>query len=675
MPSRTVLVLVIVLVLVSTTFRNSNPVEHEHEYEYEYEYDDEDGIACTKPNGNGGGCSPGPRRNFLTLRRISRTIGLHAPEELGDNPRRCSIMQVGARVAVVGGWAVAMFLAASTLSLARPSTPPTTAATATAPSTLWVLSVGVSHYRDSRLDLRFADEDARSVATALADQAGKRVYDRVESRVLVNDDVRRESILEGIRDFIAQARKDDVATLFLAGHAVRDLLTGTYFFLPNDATPDDFFTRGLRIEELNDLVRILQRHVRHVVVILDTCHAGAAELDGRQMLRADDFAARVRAEGVFLLAATQPGEESKEVRRLGHGVFTYALLNALAGNANAGTDGLLSLAELVIHLGSEVTRLTDGQQTPYYLIAGTDLVFADVRAPNSIVVFPFHNRNRDPRQDDWMASEIQESLHTAMASIPALSLCSLPEEGGTPGPLRARAESLGCGRFVSGSFVTDGDDIVLRARVVDTANEGDEASASVRGPRRDFPVLKAKLVEELLSAMPTVRTFRMMLEAQGIDSESTHEAEDVPGDAPSPPTEEPSSWWHPSWLFVAEAHAQETALLRTPPSTETTLRILLDEYEAAHEAKSIDRIAALWVHFTDKQRAALRRYLDAADDLTLELDDVRIEPHHNDATVALTHIASFVDRESGKPVRLEVRQRILLVRRDGEWKIERIESR
>jgi hypothetical protein len=116
-------------------------------------------------------------------------------------------------------------------------------------------------------------------------------------------------------------------------------------------------------------------------------------------------------------------------------------------------------------------------------------------------------------------------------------------------------------------------------------------------------------------------------------------------------------------------------MARTPPSAEAQIRDLLDAYEAAHEAKEIARLESLWVRFTGRQQEALRRYFDAAGDLSLELADVRIEPHGDDATVALTHIARFVDRESGKPVRLEVRQRMILVRRDGDWKIERIESR
>jgi hypothetical protein len=50
------------------------------------------------------------------------------------------------------------------------STPPMPAATLNQPAgqgTLWVFAVGVSHYRNSMIDLQFADNDAQTLAAAL----------------------------------------------------------------------------------------------------------------------------------------------------------------------------------------------------------------------------------------------------------------------------------------------------------------------------------------------------------------------------------------------------------------------------------------------------------------------------------------------------------------------------
>ena len=51
--------------------------------------------------------------------------------------------------------------------------------------TLWVLTVGISQYAEPRINLQFADNDARQIASTLATQQG-RLFREVYTRVLVN---------------------------------------------------------------------------------------------------------------------------------------------------------------------------------------------------------------------------------------------------------------------------------------------------------------------------------------------------------------------------------------------------------------------------------------------------------------------------------------------------------
>jgi len=55
-----------------------------------------------------------------------------------------------------------------------------------------------------------------------------------------------------------------------------------------------------------------------------------------------------------------------------------------------------------------------------------------------------------------------------------------------------------------------------------------------------------------------------------------------------------------------------------------SVRDFLERYRRAVEAKNIDEVAALYVSFSERQRAALRGYLASANDLTVELDDIVI---------------------------------------------------
>ena len=89
----------------------------------------------------------------------------------------------------------------------------------------------------------------------------------------------------------------------------------------------------------------------------------------------------------------------------------------------------------------------------------------------------------------------------------------------------------------------------------------------------------------------------------------------------------------------------------------------------ALENKDLDHLAALYVSFSARQRQALHEYMENAAGLTVELADVTVAPLGDAVAVTYTRRDHFIDRESGKPQRLEVRLTKILVPDDGGWKI------
>ena len=65
----------------------------------------------------------------------------------------------------------------------------------------------------------------------------------------------------------------------------------------------------------------------------------------------------------------------------------------------------------------------------------------------------------------------------------------------------------------------------------------------------------------------------------------------------------------------------------------------------------------------------MRAYLDNAADLKIEIANVSVEPRGKDVAVSYARRDQFVDKESGKPARLEVRLTKILVYEGGKWKI------
>jgi len=583
----------------------------------------------------------------------------------------------------------------------------TMAPSASAPSVLWVLAVGVSRYRSADFRLAYADDDARAIAAAFGVQSGGSLYREVKTLVLTDDAVTRESVLNSMERFLGQGGPDDVAVIFLAGHGIRDHTTGSYYYLPYPATSDNFVTDALRMSDFDEMVRAVRRNVRGVVLMLDTCHSGALRVTVPNVTAADDLATRMSVgEGFFLLAASKPGEESKEGPEAGHGAFTYAVLQGLQGGADADGDGLVSVSDLFGFVARQVPKLTQGRQHPYSKVEGTDLILAAVPAGgspatsprsvpslpltppaaptavlNSIGVMEFRALKPDP-EHEWIGKAVRVALNTELSKVRALRVYSPELIDRTAATERAdylsTARRLGIRKLVSGSFHVVGDAVRIDAEIIDSRSGVQEASDSVQGRLEDFFELQKKLVLSMLRRLQVevsaqegasietrsntnVDAYRLLLESEGlVDERPTPAARGVQ----SPLSQGPARWWSVATRLAAPAYAADVA-----PDTVAEVHQLLEASRRALEGKDLDRLAALYVSFPLRQREAVRVYLENATRLVVEFTDVAVEWRGEDLAVTYTRRDRFVDRESAKAQQLEVRLTKILVRENGQWKI------
>lgn len=570
---------------------------------------------------------------------------------------------------------------------------------------LWVLAVGVSQYTRQELNLRFAEDDARAVAAELERQRGGPIYRDVHALVLTDAEVTRASVFEAMERFLGQAGPDDVATIFLAGHGVQDRATRTYYFLPHDATPETLRTQGLRMSDFDEMLRVLRRNVRRVVVMLDTCHSGALDLGSRAALSSRALAEQVAAaEGLYLLAASKPGEESKELSELGHGAFTHALLEGLRGGADHNGDGLISISDLFSFVAHRVPRITGGRQHPYHKIEGTDLLLVAAAAaatpapagqaagpspfvtmpeasPNSIAVVRF----ADLRGEDsfrWIGDALRAAINTELSKVRQLDVYSpelfdLTMKKRGFGALEA-ARHLRVAHLVTGSFAVLGDRIRIDVNIVDvnTGRNSRGGAQHVEGRLPEFFDLQKAITLEVLRRLrvqvtaaegesiqrrtnTSVDAYRLLLEAEGLTS--SEGASRGPGPLSSLRR-----------LFAAAPALAAPPTLTTgsasASSPDAEVIAVLEQYRRAHETRDIDALAQLYVSFSERQREALREYLSSAEDLHVELTDVRVETTNGGVTVTYTRRDRFRDRESGRPVELEVRLTKILVRHGGAWR-------
>jgi TolB-like protein len=302
---------------------------------------------------------------------------------------------------------------------------------------------------------------------------------------------------------------------------------------------------------------------------------------------------------------------------------------------------------------------------------------------------------QDLRRDDqyaWISQALRVAFNTELSKVKALRVYSPDLIDQTA---RARgadqlftARQLGIGRLFTGSFHVTDHTLRIDASIVNVTSGVNEASDSVEGQLDDFFELQKQLVLSMLRRLRVrvspeegasiqtrtntdVDAYRLLLESEGVVGASP---ETRPTQS-SQPNEEPRSqldstplsrWWG---FFSSVARAAEAPPTAGEATVDEEVRTVLEEYRRALEDKAIDRVASLYASFSARQRDALRGYLEAATDLAVEIDDVTVTPHGIDVMVAFTRRDSFIDRESEKPVHLEVRLTKTLVRLNGAWKI------
>ena len=227
---------------------------------------------------------------------------------------------------------------------------------------VWGVFVGVSTYQDSELNLTYAHKDAEALHQFFVTQfQGKVPADQF--KLLTNDYAKRGQVLLAVKEVLRRAQREDLVILFFAMQGLLDTTGQNLYFLTHDADPsfpEDDAVSG------DDILRQIHRSkARNIVLMLDANHTGAIWSSGSV------FSTTSAKHGTAVLYSSSVAERSQEGKQFcgGHGAFTCALLTGLKGEADANSNTLIELRELIDYTYRAVKESTDGSQNPY--IAGS----------------------------------------------------------------------------------------------------------------------------------------------------------------------------------------------------------------------------------------------------------------------------------------------------------------
>ncbi len=267
--------------------------------------------------------------------------------------------------------ALAAFNARNSIASLPLTVPPQTTPEATVKPTLYVLAVGVSHYKDPSLSLKYAAADAQAISDLLVQQ-GQPLFQVAPPKLLMDADASLDHIKAAFKELSGHVKENDVFLLYLAGHGA--VFDGAYHFIPPEAiytNEQDFRAASLNTQGFQDLLKTIR--AQKSLILLDTCHAGAmklASLASGLAMRGDlDEKTAItklqRATGRTVLMASSDKAMALEGYQQ-HGFFTAALLQGLNGEADTDKDHRVDGLELAIFVEKRVPIISKDRQFPIH---------------------------------------------------------------------------------------------------------------------------------------------------------------------------------------------------------------------------------------------------------------------------------------------------------------------
>lgn len=247
----------------------------------------------------------------------------------------------------------------------------------------YYIGIGVSHYADSVYNLHYAAKDIRDVSYWAGKKADVMVDTFLDERALWDS-------ISTVREKLRELKPWDKVIISFSGHGVlsKDLELYLGLHKMDFGNPE---VGGLLLDSLVGLLD--QTPALQKLLLLDACHSGEIDKEGRVVFAADSivsgtrgsnivvkkkdqkmdafefmknhFEDAVNRNGAVVISAAGGEEYALEMRDLKNGVFTYALLKCLESSAgDENLDGEVSISELKKYLMKTVPEMTGNRQKP-----------------------------------------------------------------------------------------------------------------------------------------------------------------------------------------------------------------------------------------------------------------------------------------------------------------------
>jgi hypothetical protein len=215
--------------------------------------------------------------------------------------------------------------------------------------------IGITDYK-SLPQAEFASDDARM----FYDYAMRGLGVKAENiKLLLDADADDVAIYKAFKTWLpSRVSPSTDVYVFYSGHGLPTDNGRSMYLIPHRADRDLMDKTAIRQDDLNRYIQLAKP--KSVTVFLDSCYSGMARTGETLLANARPVSikadANVFPENFTVITASQNDQISSSSSELRHGIFSYYLMKGLEGDADANTDGRITVGEMYSYLTENVTR-------------------------------------------------------------------------------------------------------------------------------------------------------------------------------------------------------------------------------------------------------------------------------------------------------------------------------
>lgn len=232
--------------------------------------------------------------------------------------------------------------------------------------TLYLVTVGIDKYKNSKYNLNYAVADANGVEQSIKNSSSG-IFKTIVPYNIRNEKAVKSNIEAALNDIKKKSLEQDMLVVYYAGHGVMSGEAASekeFYMVPTDVTQlygrDDMLKdKAIAASSLKEYAQSI--NAQKQIFILDACQsAGALEsVTERGAAEEKAIAQLARSTGTFWITSTGSNQFASEFEKLGHGIFTYSLIEGLNGKADTNSDKKLTIRELSTYIENKVPELSE----------------------------------------------------------------------------------------------------------------------------------------------------------------------------------------------------------------------------------------------------------------------------------------------------------------------------